>query len=112
VTQKAVEFLNKALRRELTAVNQYWLHYGCSTIGVTRIWPSSGVRNRSKKWSTLTSWSCVSSSSKVSRTCNCSIPLRIGQNVKEVLDCDLASEISARTLYQEATRTATQRRTM
>jgi bacterioferritin len=39
-------------------------------------------------------------------------PLRIGQNVKEVLDCDLALEISARTLYQEATRTATQRRTM
>ena len=27
-------------------------------------------------------------------------PLRIGQNVKEVLDCDLAAEISARTLYQ------------
>jgi hypothetical protein len=26
-TQKAVEFLNKALRHELTAVNQYWLHY-------------------------------------------------------------------------------------
>jgi bacterioferritin (cytochrome b1) len=23
----AVEFLNKALRHELTAVNQYWLHY-------------------------------------------------------------------------------------
>jgi bacterioferritin len=29
-------------------------------------------------------------------------PLHIGQNVKEVLDCDLASEISARTLYEEA----------
>ncbi len=29
-------------------------------------------------------------------------PLRIGQNVKEVLDCDLAAEMSARALYQEA----------
>src|SRR3974377_375608 len=29
-------------------------------------------------------------------------PLHIGQNVKEVLDCDLAAEISARALYQEA----------
>ena len=29
-------------------------------------------------------------------------PLRIGQNVKEVIDCDLAAEISARALYQEA----------
>ena len=29
-------------------------------------------------------------------------PLHIGQTVKEVLDCDLAAEISARTLYEEA----------
>jgi hypothetical protein len=28
--------------------------------------------------------------------------LHIGQNVKEILDCDLASEMSARTLYEEA----------
>ncbi len=29
-------------------------------------------------------------------------PLHIGQNVKEVLDCDLAAEMSARALYEEA----------
>ena len=29
-------------------------------------------------------------------------PLRIGQNVKEIIDCDLATEMSARALYQEA----------
>ena len=29
-------------------------------------------------------------------------PLHIGQNVKEVLDCDLGAEMSARALYQEA----------
>ncbi|HWV95836.1 MAG TPA: ferritin-like domain-containing protein, partial [Xanthobacteraceae bacterium] len=29
-------------------------------------------------------------------------PLRIGQNIKEILECDLAAEISARTLYEEA----------
>jgi bacterioferritin len=29
-------------------------------------------------------------------------PLRIGQNVKEIIDCDLAAEHSARNLYQEA----------
>jgi bacterioferritin len=28
-------------------------------------------------------------------------PLRIGQNVPEVTDCDLAAEMSARALYQE-----------
>jgi bacterioferritin len=29
-------------------------------------------------------------------------PLHIGQNVKEVLECDLQAEIGARALYQEA----------
>jgi bacterioferritin len=29
-------------------------------------------------------------------------PLRIGQNVKEVMECDLAAEHGARDLYQEA----------
>ena len=29
-------------------------------------------------------------------------PLRIGQNVKEIIDCDLAAEMSARALYEEA----------
>jgi bacterioferritin len=29
-------------------------------------------------------------------------PLRIGQNVKEIIECDVAVEISARALYQEA----------
>ena len=29
-------------------------------------------------------------------------PLRIGQDVKEIINCDLAAETSARALYQEA----------
>jgi bacterioferritin len=29
-------------------------------------------------------------------------PLRIGQNVKEILECDLQAEVDARALYQEA----------
>ena len=29
-------------------------------------------------------------------------PLKIGQDVKEIIECDLAAEIGARTLYQEA----------
>lgn len=29
-------------------------------------------------------------------------PLKIGQNVKEIIECDLAAEIGARTLYEEA----------
>jgi bacterioferritin len=29
-------------------------------------------------------------------------PWRIGQNVKEIIECDLTAEVGARTLYQEA----------
>ena len=39
---KVVEFLNKALRHELTAVNQYWLHYR-----VLDIW---GYKALAKQW--------------------------------------------------------------
>ena len=31
---KVVEFLNKALRHELTAVNQYWLHPAARQLGL------------------------------------------------------------------------------
>lgn len=39
---KVVEYLNKALRHELTAVNQYWLHY--------RLLDNWGYKTLAKKW--------------------------------------------------------------
>ena len=39
---KVVEFLNKALRHELTAVNQYWLHY--------RLLDNWGYKDLAKQW--------------------------------------------------------------
>ena len=39
---KVVEFLNKALRHELTAVNQYWLHY--------RLLENWGYKDLAKQW--------------------------------------------------------------
>src|SRR5260370_29999998 len=39
---KVVEYLNKALRHELTAVNQYWLHY--------RLLENWGYQVLAKKW--------------------------------------------------------------
>ena len=39
---KAIEYLNKALRSELTAINQYWLHY--------RILDNWGYKDLAKKW--------------------------------------------------------------
>ena len=49
-----------------------------------------------------TNWSPASFSSKAIPTCKLFDPLAIGQNIKEVLECDLKAEYSARELYREA----------
>src|SRR4029078_545905 len=99
---KVVEFLNKALRHELTAVNQYWLHY--------RLLDNWGYKDLAKQWRKESIEEVEQDDKLVERIIFLDVfpnmqvldPLRIGQNVKEVLDCDLAAEMSARALYQEA----------
>ena len=39
---KVIDYLNKALRHELTAVNQYWLHY--------RLLDNWGYKALAKQW--------------------------------------------------------------
>jgi bacterioferritin len=39
---KAIEYLNQGLRHELTAVNQFWLHY--------RLFDHWGYNDLAKKW--------------------------------------------------------------
>lgn len=97
-----LDFLNKALRHELTAVNQYWLHY--------RLLDNWGYKSLAKQWRKESIEEMQHADKLVERIIfldgfpNMQVldPLHIGQNVKEVLDCDLAAEISARTLYEEA----------
>jgi bacterioferritin len=97
-----IEFLNKALRHELTAVNQYWLHY--------RLLDNWGYRALAKQWRKESIEEMRHADKLVERIIfldgfpNMQVldPLHIGQTVQEVLDCDLAAEISARALYQEA----------
>ena len=99
---KVVEYLNKALRHELTAVNQYWLHY--------RLLDNWGYKDLAKQWRKESIEEMEHADKLVERIIfldgfpNMQVldPLHIGQNVKEVLDCDLAAEMSARALYQEA----------
>ncbi len=99
---KVIEFLNKALRHELTAVNQYWLHY--------RLLDNWGYRELAKQWRKESIEEMEHADTLVERIIfldgfpNMQVldPLHIGQTVKEVLDCDLAAEMSARALYQEA----------
>jgi len=97
-----IEYLNKALRHELTAVNQYWLHY--------RLLENWGYEALAKKWRKESIEEMEHADKLIHRIIfldgfpNMQVldPLHIGQTVKEVLDCDLAAEMSARALYQEA----------
>jgi bacterioferritin len=97
-----IEYLNKALRSELTSINQYWLHY--------RLLENWGYRDLARKWRKESIEEMEHADKVVHRILfldgfpNMQVldPLRIGQNVREILDCDLATEMSARALYEEA----------
>ena len=97
-----IDYLNRALRHELTAVNQYWLHY--------RLLDNWGYKSLAKQWRKELIEEMEHADKLVERIIflegfpNMQVldPLHIGQNVKEVLDCDLAAEMTARALYEEA----------
>ena len=99
---KVIEYLNRALRHELTAINQYWLHY--------RLLDNWGLMTLAKQWRKESIEEMEHADKIVERIIfldgfpNMQVldPLRIGQNVKEIIEADLAAEIGARTLYQEA----------
>jgi bacterioferritin len=100
--QKVIEYLNKGLRSELTAINQYWIHY--------RMLDNWGYKDLAKKWRKESIEEMEHADKFTVRIIflegfpNMQVldPLHIGQDVKEVLDCDLQAEINARALYQEA----------
>ena len=99
---KVIDFLNKALRHEMTAVNQYWLHY--------RLLDNWGLKELAKKWRKESIEEMEHADKLIERIIfldgfpNMQVldPLHIGQNVKEVLDCDLKAEYAARSLYEKA----------
>lgn len=99
---KVVEYLNKALRSELTAVSQYWLHYR-----LQEDWGYGRLAAKSREES-------IEEMHHADKLIERIIfleghpnlqkldSLRIGQTVRETLDSDLAAEHDARTLYIEA----------
>src|SRR5882757_1465786 len=99
---KVIDYLNKGLRSELTAINQYWLHY--------RLLENWGYNELASKWRKESIEEMHHADKFIDRIIfldgfpNLQVldPLHIGQNVREVLDCDLAAEMSARALYEEA----------
>src|SRR6185312_75363 len=99
---KVIEYLNKGLRSELTAINQYWLHY--------RLLDNWGLNGLAKKWREESIEEMHHADRFVDRIIflegfpNLQLlnPLRIGQSVSEIMEADLEAELSARALYQEA----------
>jgi bacterioferritin len=99
---RVIEYLNRSLRAELTAVNQYWLHY--------RILDNWGFKELAKKWREESIEEMHHADRLIMRIIflegfpNLQVldPLRIGQSVEEIIRCDLATEVAARTLYTEA----------
>ena len=99
---KVIEYLNKALRHELTAVNQYWLHY--------RLLDNWGYKVLAKQWRKESIEEMQHADKLIERmifldgnpNMQTLESLRIGQTVKEVLERDLQAEMEARALYEEA----------
>ncbi|NVN87543.1 MAG: bacterioferritin [Rhodopseudomonas sp.] len=99
---KVIEYLNRGLRSELTAISQYWLHY--------RLLANWGLKELAKQWRKESIEEMEHADKLTDRIIfldgfpNMQVldPLHIGQNVKEILTADLQAEIGARTLYQEA----------
>ncbi len=99
---KVVEYLNRGLRSELTAINQYWLHY--------RILANWGYKQLGRKWREDSIEEMGHADRFVDRilfldgfpNMQSLNPLRTGQTVLEIIELDLASEMEARALYIEA----------
>ncbi|WP_188055815.1 MULTISPECIES: bacterioferritin [unclassified Sphingosinithalassobacter] len=99
---KVIDYLNEALKNELTAINQYWLHY--------RLLDNWGVR-RLAELERHESIDEMKHADKLAERILFldGLPnfqllgrLRIGENVEEVLKADLALEMEALPLLKDA----------
>ncbi len=99
---RVIDYLNRSLRSELTAINQYWLHY--------RLLDNWGYKELAKKWRKESIEEMEHADRLVERIifldgfANLQVldPLRIGQTVEEIIAADLAAERDAHRLYTEA----------
>ena len=102
VDQGVIDYLNRALRSELTAVSQYWLHYrlqedwGFGKIAAkSRAESIEEMNHADKLIARIIFLEGHPNLQKLDA-------LRIGETLRESLDADLAAEYDARTLYVEA----------
>ncbi len=96
-----IDILNEALKLELGAINQYWLHY--------RLLDDWGFTKLAKKERAESIEEMEHADKLVTRIIFLEghpnlqqvAPLMIGQNLKEVLESDLKGEYVARDLYMK-----------
>jgi bacterioferritin len=98
---KVIELLNEALKEELTAINQYWLHY--------RMLDNWGV----KKLADYEKHESIDEMKHADRLAERilfldGLPnfqalgrLRIGENVEEILKADMEAELQGAKLYRD-----------
>jgi bacterioferritin len=99
---KVIEFLNKALTNELTAINQYWLHY--------RVLHHWGVRKLAEKERAESIDEMKHADKLADRVLFLDgLPnfqainkLKVGETVEEILKADLALEMEAIPLLRDA----------
>ncbi|ODN72379.1 bacterioferritin [Methylobrevis pamukkalensis] len=101
-SENVIARLNEALFLELGAVNQYWLHY--------RLLEDWGFLKLAKKERAESIEEMQHADKIIARiifldghpNLQTLSPLRIGQNIKEILECDLAGEYDARASYSKS----------
>lgn len=100
--KQVIEALNYALKLELGAINQYWLHY--------RLLDDWGFTKLAKKERAESIEEMEHADKLVSRIVFLEgfpkmqeiAPLMIGENLKEILECDLKGEYVAQEFYTKA----------
>lgn len=100
--KEVIERLNEALKLELGAINQYWLHY--------RMLANWGYTKLAKKERAESIEEMEHADKLVDRILFLEghpnlqhvAPLMIGENIKEVLECDLKGEHIARETYAKS----------
>jgi len=98
---KVIEFLNVALKNELTAINQYWLHYRLlDNWGVTRLAQFERsesideMKHADRLAERILFLDGLPNFQALGR-------LRIGENVEEILKADLDAEHQGAKLYRD-----------
>ena len=97
---KVIDYLNKGLRSELTAISQYWLHYrllnNWGLLDMAKVWRKESIEEMEHADKLIERIIFLEGHPNLQRVA----PLRIGQTIKEVLECDLAGEYDARKAYK------------